>query len=142
MRRLEMKAYPYLFVDVRYEKVRVGGRVVRIFPNRGACLRLVTALAIEQSEEWLSGRRYLDLRELEEQRRQEEQKTEEVALMERQRKDEARRKLHKPQVLTDKYEDDRKITSAHFQSSPCSLPSYKSLASLRFFQNCLRYGPI
>jgi hypothetical protein len=46
MRRLEMKAYPYLFVDVRYEKVRVGGRVVRIFPNRGACLRLVTALAI------------------------------------------------------------------------------------------------
>jgi putative transposase len=58
-------------------------RVVRIFPNRGACLRLVTALAIEQSEEWLTGRRYLDLRELEEQRRQEEQKTEEVALMER-----------------------------------------------------------
>jgi putative transposase len=58
-------------------------REVRIFPNRGACLRLVTALAIEQSEEWLTGRRYLDLRELEEQRRQEEQKTEEVALMER-----------------------------------------------------------
>src|SRR5215211_7209750 len=28
MRRLEMKAYPYLFVDARYEKVRVGGRVV------------------------------------------------------------------------------------------------------------------
>jgi putative transposase len=28
MRRLEAKAYPYLFVDARYEKVRVGGRVV------------------------------------------------------------------------------------------------------------------
>jgi len=28
MRQLEMKAYPYLFVDGRYEKVRVGGRVV------------------------------------------------------------------------------------------------------------------
>ena len=36
-------------------------RVVRIFPNRGSLLRLVTALAIEQSEEWVSGRRYLDL---------------------------------------------------------------------------------
>ena len=36
-------------------------RVVRIFPNRAACLRLVTALALEQSEEWLSGRRYLDM---------------------------------------------------------------------------------
>jgi putative transposase len=58
-------------------------RVVRIFPNREACLRLVAALAIEQSEEWLTGRRYLDMRELEEQRRQGEQKTEEVTLMER-----------------------------------------------------------
>jgi putative transposase len=27
-RRLESKAYPYLFVDARYEKVRVDGRVV------------------------------------------------------------------------------------------------------------------
>ena len=35
-------------------------RVVRIFPNRAALLRLVTALAMEQSEEWVSGRRYLD----------------------------------------------------------------------------------
>ena len=36
-------------------------RVVRIFPNREACLRLVTALCVEQSEEWLSGRKYLDM---------------------------------------------------------------------------------
>jgi transposase-like protein len=36
-------------------------RVVRIFPNRAALLRLVTALAMEQSEEWISGRRYLDM---------------------------------------------------------------------------------
>jgi transposase-like protein len=35
--------------------------VVRIFPNREACLRLVTALAAEHSDEWLSGRRYLDV---------------------------------------------------------------------------------
>jgi len=40
-------------------------RVVRIFPNREACLRLVTALCVEQSEEWLSGRKYLDMEPLE-----------------------------------------------------------------------------
>jgi len=36
-------------------------RVVRIFPNRAAVERLVTALAMEQSEDWVSGRRYLDM---------------------------------------------------------------------------------
>ena len=41
-------------------------RVVRIFPNRTALLRLVTALVMEQSEEWVSGRRYLDMELLEE----------------------------------------------------------------------------
>jgi len=44
-------------------------RVVRIFPNREACLRLVSALAVEQSEEWVTGRRYLDMEELREHRR-------------------------------------------------------------------------
>jgi putative transposase len=49
-------------------------RVLRIFPNREACLRLVTALAAEQSEAWVRGRRYLDIGELEERRpRKEEQ---------------------------------------------------------------------
>jgi transposase-like protein len=42
-------------------------RVVRIFPNRAALLRLVTALAQEQSAEWVSGRRYLDMEALWEQ---------------------------------------------------------------------------
>jgi putative transposase len=42
-------------------------RVVRIFPHRASLLRLVTALAQEQSEEWVSGRRYLDLEPLWEQ---------------------------------------------------------------------------
>jgi putative transposase len=41
---------------------------VRIFPNPEGCVRLVSALAVEQSEEWLTGRRYLDMSELEEQR--------------------------------------------------------------------------
>jgi putative transposase len=45
--------------------------VVRIFPNRESCLRLVTALAVEQSEEWITGRRYLDMEELCEHRRME-----------------------------------------------------------------------
>src|SRR5215204_3342621 len=57
-------------------------RVVRIFPNRGSCLRLVSALAIEQSEEWLTGRRYLDMSELAE-RCYEEQAEEGVILMDR-----------------------------------------------------------
>ena len=45
-------------------------------------MRLVTALAVEQSEEWLTtGRRYLDMRELEEHRLQ-EREAQEVVLME------------------------------------------------------------
>jgi transposase-like protein len=43
------------------EEIKRRTRVVRIFPNEVACLRLVTALCVEQSEEWLSGRRYLDM---------------------------------------------------------------------------------
>jgi len=39
-------------------------RVVRILPNTAACLRLVTAQCIEQSEEWLAGRVYLDMAKL------------------------------------------------------------------------------
>jgi putative transposase len=47
-----------------HEEVKRRMRVVRIFPNPRACLRLVTALCVEQSEEWLSGQRYLDTGEL------------------------------------------------------------------------------
>ena len=43
-----------------HEEIKRRTRVVRIFPNAEACLRLVTALCVEQSEEWTSGRRYLD----------------------------------------------------------------------------------
>jgi putative transposase len=59
--------------------------VVRIFPNRKVCLRLVTALAVEQSEEWVTGRRYLDMGELNEYRREKPQ-AEEVVLMERKKR--------------------------------------------------------
>jgi transposase-like protein len=64
------------------QEIRRRTRVVRIFPNRASCLRLVSALAIEQSEEWLTGRRYLDMRELEEYRHQQGREGEAV-LMER-----------------------------------------------------------
>jgi transposase-like protein len=62
------------------QEIKRRTRVVRIFPNPRACLRLVTALAVEQSEEWVTNRRYLDMRELEEHRR-EERGAEGVALM-------------------------------------------------------------
>lgn len=65
------------------QEIKRRTRVVRIFPNREACVRLVSALAVEQSEEWLTGRRYLDMRELEERRGEEERQAEEAAPMER-----------------------------------------------------------
>ncbi len=35
-----------------------------IFPNKESCLRLETAMCVEQSEEWVSGRRYPDMEKL------------------------------------------------------------------------------
>jgi transposase-like protein len=54
------------------QELRRRTRVVRIFPNREVCLRLVSALAVDQSEEWVTGRRYLDMEELREHLRFEE----------------------------------------------------------------------
>ena len=55
---------------------------MRIFPNQQACLRLVTALAVEALEEWLASRRYLGMEELRKHHCQ-ERKGEGVALMKR-----------------------------------------------------------
>lgn len=52
--------------------------VIRIFPHRDACLWLVTALCAEQSDEWISGMRHLDIGEPRRQRP--EQVGEEVTL--------------------------------------------------------------
>ena len=49
-----------------HEEMRRRTRVVRIFPNRASCLRLCSALAMEQSEEWITGHHYLDMEALEE----------------------------------------------------------------------------
>ena len=46
------------------EEIRRRTKVIRIFPNEASCLRLVCALAIEKSEEWITGRRYLNMDEL------------------------------------------------------------------------------
>jgi len=48
-----------------HQEGRRRSRVIRIFPNRASCLRLATALAMEQTEEWLTGHRYLDMQVLE-----------------------------------------------------------------------------
>jgi putative transposase len=65
------------------QEIKRRTRVVRIFPNRESCLRLVTALAVEVSEEWVTGRRYLDIDELREHRRLEELvESEEAMIME------------------------------------------------------------
>jgi transposase-like protein len=40
-------------------EIRRRTRVVSIFPNEASCLRLISALLMEISEEWLTGRTYL-----------------------------------------------------------------------------------
>lgn len=48
-----------------HQEVKRRTRVVRIFPNRRSCLRLVSALAMEQSEEWVTSPRYLTMEQTE-----------------------------------------------------------------------------
>ena len=45
----------------RTQEIRRQTRVIRIFPNAESCMRLISALCIEQSEEWLTGKIYLDM---------------------------------------------------------------------------------
>jgi transposase-like protein len=40
-------------------EIRRRSRVVSLFPNDGSCLRLVTAVVMEISEDWETGRRYI-----------------------------------------------------------------------------------
>jgi len=50
-----------------HEEIRRRTRVIRIFPNQNSCLRLVSALAAEQHDTWVSGKRYLTMEPLYEQ---------------------------------------------------------------------------
>ncbi len=43
------------------QEIRRRTRVVGVFPNEASCLRLVTALAMETSDDWEAGRTYLTL---------------------------------------------------------------------------------
>ena len=47
-------------VERLHREVRRRARVVSIFPNSASCLRLVSAILAEISEEWLTGRTYLN----------------------------------------------------------------------------------
>ena len=40
------------------QELKRRSRVVRIFPNEAACLRLLSAVALEIHEDWLTGRRF------------------------------------------------------------------------------------
>jgi putative transposase len=46
-------------VERLHREVRRRARVVSIFPNKASCLRLVSAVLSEISEEWLTGRTYI-----------------------------------------------------------------------------------
>ena len=46
-------------VERLHREVRRRARVVSIFPNPTSCLRLVSAVLAEISEEWLTGRTYM-----------------------------------------------------------------------------------
>jgi len=50
-------------VERLHREVRRRARVVSIFPNQASCLRLVSAVLNEISEEWLTGRTYLAFEE-------------------------------------------------------------------------------
>jgi putative transposase len=43
------------------QEIKRRTRVVGIFPNQAACLRLISAFLMEKSETWLIGRKYLSL---------------------------------------------------------------------------------
>lgn len=52
------------------EELKRRTRVVRIFPNEASCLRLTRAICVEKHEEWMSGKRYLDMKLLPEQKKE------------------------------------------------------------------------
>jgi len=45
------------------QEIRRRTRVARLFPNEASCLRLVTAVVMEMSEEWETGKAYLTFRD-------------------------------------------------------------------------------
>ena len=56
------------------EELKRRTRIVRIFPNEASCLRLIRAICVETHENWLEGKRYLDMKLLEEAKKKRELK--------------------------------------------------------------------
>jgi len=52
------------------QEIKRRTHVVRIFPNRESCLRLIRALAVETHEDWLEANRYLNMKLLKEHKRE------------------------------------------------------------------------
>ena len=46
------------------QEIKRRTRVARLFPNSASCLRLVTAVVAEIHEEWVSGRKYMEMNEI------------------------------------------------------------------------------
>lgn len=46
-------------VERLHREIRRRARVMSIFPNQASCLRLVSAMLSEISDEWLTGKTYL-----------------------------------------------------------------------------------
>jgi len=53
-------------VERLHQELKRRSKPVRIFPNPGSCLRLFGAMLKEQHEDWITGRRYLKMDQLEE----------------------------------------------------------------------------
>ena len=45
-----------------HEKINRRTNVARIFPNEASLLRLVSAIEMEISEDWVAGKRYLNMK--------------------------------------------------------------------------------
>jgi putative transposase len=61
------------------QEIKRRTHVVRIFPNKESCLRLIRALAVEIHEGWLESHRYLNMEHLKEHKKAKLQKLEEAA---------------------------------------------------------------
>jgi len=45
-----------------HEELKRRTRVARLFPNEASLLRLVSAIEMEISEDWIAGKRYLNMK--------------------------------------------------------------------------------
>ncbi len=68
-----------MYIRCRGYEIRRRIRVVRIFPNRESCLRLVSALTTETHEGWLEASRYLNMGLLRDHKKEQQRQIAEAA---------------------------------------------------------------